>query len=202
MIRTTIVLCVAVAATGCAHKIDPASVSSVNVYTTRDAKIPGKYNLVIDDNIKGLTKEVKMSSYACSAHTYPMSVGNPLAQSIRNATRSAFENAMEMSTGGTPAADISGTVVYRLEDFNPKLSCSTGFWSVNCTATTELGMNILVRDNAGKVVVNTAASASRSADGDAGSMCDKAGNLVGESFVKATKEVLERLLERVSNAKL
>ena len=59
-----------------------------------------------------------------------------------------------------------------------------------------------IRDAAGKVVVNTAASASRTADGDAGSMCDKAGAYVGESFTKATKEVLERLLERISNSKL
>jgi len=177
-------------------------VSSVNIYTTREAKIPGKYNLIIDDNIKGLTKVVKMSSYACSAHTYPMSVGDPLAQSIRNATRSAFEDAMEMSSGGKLAEGIAGTIIYRLEDFNPKLSCSEGFWTINCASTTEIGMSVMVRDNSGKVILNTAASASRSADGEAGSTCDKAGNLVAESFTKATKEVLERLLERVSNSKL
>ncbi|MDD2880445.1 MAG: hypothetical protein PHQ58_08395 [Rhodoferax sp.] len=187
---------------GCAHRIDPASVSSVNVYTTRDAKIPGKYNLIIDDNIKSITKEIKMSSHACSAHTYPMAVGDPLTQSIRNATRSAFEQASEVSNSGAPLADFSGSIFYRLEDFQTRLSCNQSFWAINCTATTEIGMNVVVKDNSGKVLVNTAANSSRSAEGEAGSMCDKAGNLAGESFTKATKEVLERLLERVSNAKL
>lgn len=192
----------AILITGCAHRIEPTAVSSVNVYSTRDAKIQGKYNLVIDDNIKSLSKDVKMSSHACSAHTYPMVVGEALSQSIRNATRSAFDEANETNSTGSVIAGFSGSVIYRLEDFQTRLSCSAGFWTLNCSATTDIGLNVLVKDSTGKVIVNTAANASRSADGEAGSMCDKAGDLVGQSFNKATKDVLERLLERVSNSKL
>lgn len=202
MFRNIFLGSVILALVGCAHRIEATSVSSVNVYTTRDAKIAGNYNLVIDDNIKSLAKDVKMASYACSAHSYPMAVGEVLSQSIRNATRSAFEQANELQSGGTSSPGITGTIIYRLEDFQPKLSCQSGFWTMSCTATTEIGMNVMVRDKDGKVVVNTAANASRTADGEAGSMCDKAGVYVGESFTKATKEVLERLLERISNAKL
>jgi len=202
MFRQIFLAFVVFALVGCAHKIEASSVSSVNVYSTRDAKIPGNYNLVIDDNIKSLTTDVKMSSHACSAHKYPMAVGEPLAQSIRNATRSAFDQASELKSGGTPSPEIAGTIIYRLEDFRARLSCQQGFWSMSCTATTDIGMNVMVRDKEGKVVVNTAANASRTVDGEAGSMCDKAGQHVGESFTKATKEVLERLLERISSSKL
>jgi ABC-type uncharacterized transport system auxiliary subunit len=202
MFRSIFLGSVILALVGCAHKIEANAVSSVNVYTTRDAKIPGNYNLVIDDNIKSLTTDVKMGSQACRAHTYSMSVGEPLAQSIRNATRSAFDQAAEVRSGGSLSPEITGTIIYRLEDFRARLNCQQGFWSINCTATTDVGMNVMVRDKDGKVVVNTAASASRTADGEAGAMCDQAGTYVGDAFTKATKEVLERLLERISSSKL
>lgn len=198
---TAIALLVAFAS-GCAYNVQPSSVSAINVYSPRSDKVPGTYALVIDESLANVRREVRPSSYVCAAHTYPLAIGEALAQSIRGAVRQTVAEVEESRGGTTAGAGRSGTIVFRLDDFQPRLTCSMGFFSGTCTGTAELSISMTVRNPAGAVVLNTAASSSRSADADAGAACGSGGESLSQAFSRATRDVLERLMERLAHSNL
>jgi len=51
----------------------------------------------------------------------------------------------------------------------------------------------------GKVVLNTAVFAERTRDGDAGPYCSGGAEVIAEAIASATREVMERMAERLSN---
>jgi hypothetical protein len=196
-------LCVAFTS-GCAYKAVPMAAPAVNIVTNFDNKVPGKWALVFSEDISQARKEVKPSSFTCSAHTYPIDAGQAFESSLRKTMDAVFESTVEPASSLTIDAmkkgGYAGQVSVRLNEFAPRLSCQTGFWSGTCTSSVEIGFAIEVRNNDGKIVHNSSAGGSKSAEGDAGGACNGGSVVLSDATSRATKDALERVAERLSNA--
>jgi hypothetical protein len=190
-------------AAGCAYNVQPTSTRAVNLYSAYENKVPGTFALVMDDSIRSVNREITPTTYICSAHRFPISVGDSLAVSIKKSLEAVFENIREQ--GSAPPADqltqlgLNGVILVRLDDFSPKVTCHRGFFTGTCTASTDLSFGVTVRGPGG-ILAGTSAAGSKTADGDAGVYCGGGADVVGDSITRATRDALERLTERLSNS--
>ena len=187
---------------GCTHAVKPVSAPAVNIYTSYGDKVPGWWVLVLDDGVD-FQREISPSSYECSAHKYAIGTDGAVASSVRSTFEQVFETVEvrssaptvdEMKNGG-----IKGYAVVRLTDFIPRLTCSSSFWSVNCTARAEINFSVEISTAEGKLL-STTVGGNNSADGSAGGACGKAGEVMSEAMRLGLQDALERMAERVSNA--
>ena len=188
---------------GCAYNVKPVSMPALNIYSSYDEKIPGTWVVVIDDSAKNVVREISASSHVCSAHKYPINVGDTIATSIKRTMDSIFENVIERvnmpSSDELQQIDAEGTVLVKMDTFEPKLRCSMGFWSGSCTASTDIEFGVIVRGQQGKLFA-TSVGDSATTDGDSGGACAGAANVLAESISKSVREALERMGERLSNS--
>ena len=128
----------------------------VNIYSTYDEKIPGTYALVLDESIRNVNREIAPTTHQCRAHRYPIVVGDALAVSIKRTLDSIFESVIESSVvpgnDRSPGREIDGTILVRLDDLSPRVTCSPGFWGATCMASTDISFGISVRNSAGALV--------------------------------------------------
>ncbi len=188
---------------GCAYNVKPISMPALQIYSSYDEKIPGTWVVIIDDSAKNVVREISASSYVCSAHKYPINIGDTIAISIKRTMDSIFENVIERSNMPTSdelqQIDAQGTVLVKMDTFEPRLRCSMGFWSGSCTASTDIEFGVIVRGQQGRLFA-TSVSDSATTDGDSGVACEGAANVLGESISKSVREALERMGERLSNS--
>jgi hypothetical protein len=191
--------------TGCApqtYVTRPDPVSGINIYTSDGAKIQGTWVYVIDDSVTSASRQIKASSHACSLHVYPVNAGESLATSVGNAMKQIFQNAAPRNTLPTINAasieGLDGAVVVKLDEFYPKFNCSIGQFEGYCTASTDLSLTVTLITYPVGTRKYVHASAQRSADGGSGEMCAGVSNIISESVKKTTKDVLERVGEKIS----
>lgn len=188
---------------GCAYNVQTTSVPVVNVQASYDTKIPGKFALVMDESLKDATRQVKPASFVCSAHTFPVAMGNGLSISLQRMFEQIFE---EIQTRPNPPTaetmgreGLRGTIVARLEEFAPRLTCQAGLFSGSCSATGDVAVSLNVRGVAG-TLFSTSATGSKVADGSSGGACEGGAVVLGEAINKSMRDLLERLGERVANS--
>ncbi len=188
---------------GCAYNVKPISMPALQIYSSYDEKIPGTWVVVIDDSAKNVVRDISAASYVCSAHKYPINTGNTIATSIKRTMDSIFENVIERTNMPTSAElqriDAKGTVLVKMDTFEPRLHCSMGFWSGSCTASTDIEFGVIVRGQQGKLFA-TSVGDSATTDGNSGGVCEGAANVLSESISKSVREALERMGERLSNS--
>lgn len=187
---------------GCAHEIAPTTAPAVNVYSSYDSRIPGTWIVVVDSGTR-FHREIKPSTYICSAHSYPFDSGDTIRASVIQTLQSVFDDASERTSHPShdemARQDFAGVILVRLESFQPRLACHQGFWSATCTATTDISLGVEVNGPRGRLL-GTSVGSSKTFDGDAGAACGDAANVFAESYRLALRDALERLAERVSNA--
>jgi hypothetical protein len=187
----------------CAYNVQPVSTKAVNLYSAYEDKIPGNYALIIDNSVRNVNREIAPVSYVCSAHRYPITVGDSLAISVKQTLESVFEHVTEQSTlpsnESLSKLGLNGTILVKLDDFSPRILCTQGFFQGTCTASTDLSFGVTVRA-LDKTLLATAASGSKTADGGAGGACGGGAEVIADSSTRATRDALERLAERLSNS--
>lgn len=196
MNQVKLLLLFATTLTGCSYNVQPVSTKALNIYSAYENKVPGRYALVLDDSIRNVNREIAPVSYVCSAHRYPISVGDSLAVSVKQTLESVFEQVIEQ--GNVPSnetlakLDLAGTVLVKLDDFSPRVLCTQGFFSGTCSASTDISFGVTVRGPNGPLLA-TAASGSKTADGDAGGACGGGATVIGDSITRATRDALGAL---------
>lgn len=201
--RLVAAVVMAVLASGCAYKVTPMSARAVNIYSSHDDKVPGRYGLVIDPSVQQVHRVVTPMSHVCAAHSYPVHMDDALAQSVRHTMEMVFEEVTDLQVAPLSAnygeTGMAGYAVVKLDEFRPRVTCSPGFWSVTCSATTEVIFAVSVRGPGG-LLLSTSAGGSKTVDGSGGQYCDGAAVVLSESIERATRDALERLAERVSSS--
>ena len=204
MLRNLLAAAVVVLSSGCAYHAAPVSAPAVNIVSNFSTKIPGRWALVISDDVAQARREVRATSHACSAHTYPISAGQAFDTSIRRTVEAVFESVVEPQSSLTidalKAGGYAGQLSFRLSEFTPRISCAIGFWSGTCTANVEVGFAAEVRNSKGAIVHNSSTGGSKSSDGNAGGACEGGSAVLADATSRATKDALERMAERLSNA--
>src|SRR5687768_14024000 len=88
---------------GCAYNVPAINIAATNVYSTYDTKVPGTFALVLDDSVTNVSRQVKASGHVCSAHTYPIAIGDSIGVSVRKLMESQFDEVVVRTT--MPSAD-------------------------------------------------------------------------------------------------
>ena len=188
--------------TGCAYNVAPTTAPAVNVYSSYDSKIPGTWVLVVDPSTE-FQREIKPSTYVCSAHKYPFGSGDTIKSSITQTMENVFEEIVMRSAAPTSEEikqnSLAGVVIVRLDSFQPRLACQQGFWSASCSATADMSFGVEINGVDGRLL-GTSVGSSKTHDGDAGGACGDAANVFAEAYRLALKDSLERMAERVANA--
>ena len=198
------VLVAASAVSGCAYQVKPISAPAVNIYTTYDDRIPGRWAVVVADTSM-LDKVIDPSSYECSAHKYPFNAGSTIRTSVEQTMQQVFEEVE--SAVNVPSSDTmmesgnNGYVLVRVSGFQPRLVCNSKFFSMSCTGTSELAMTVDVVGLDGRKLLSTSVGGTATADGNAGGACGQAAEVVAEAYRRSLKETLERMAERISNSR-
>ena len=190
--------------TGCGYKTTVNTVSGINVYSSYEEKIPGRFALVVDSQPELLTKKVKASSFTCSAHNFPVALSNTFESSIYESTKYFFEEVASRVTIPSKEEmskdELSGYILVKATHFEPKVTFIPGFFSGNVSTSADIGFEFSVIDRENKLILSSAVSASRSSDGEAGGACEGGATSLSEAISKAFREALERYAERVSNS--
>jgi hypothetical protein len=188
----------------CAYSVPMTISPAVNVYSGYDDKIPGTVVLVMDDSLRNIHDDIAPTSYFCSAHKFPIIMGTALTASIEETTSALFENVAEENNLPTQrelmGLNARGTVFVRLKRFSAKIRFSQGFWSSSADASSELVLDVTVRDVNNRSLMVTSVGGERSADGDAGSYCKNGANVLSDSISKTIEDTMERYAERISNS--
>jgi hypothetical protein len=202
--RTASILLLVLLAAGCSYKTPVQVAPAINVYSSYDTKIPGSVVLVVDGNLKNISRQLKPSSYECSAHKYPVEIESAFASSLKSTTESIFENVVEMSNYPTveemKANNVKGYIGIKLNRFDPKIRFMMGFWSANAIATSEVAFDIVVKDSENKTLMSTSVGASRTVEGSGGGACGGGAQVLSDAIYQSTKEAMERYAERISNS--
>lgn len=203
MTRTILSLLVIASISGCAYNVPTISVAPTNIYTTYENKIPGNFALIVDDSVTNVSRQVRSSSHVCSAHTFPIVLGDSAASSINRLMESLFDNITTRSTMPTSdemkRGNLKAAVVVKLDSFEPRVTCSMGFWSGSCTASADVSFGLVASGPSGRLAAFSSGG-SKSADGDAGGACEGAARVLGDAISKSMKDALERMGERIANS--
>lgn len=187
---------VSLALVGCGTTYTKATgaITTVNAMTATGDKVKGNWAVVIDDSISNAKRtNFKTSSHVCSAHTLNLDGSIAIRSSLQALSREMFEETTNVRAVPPSAQNY---VLFRLDEFNPRVSCQIGPVEGTCTASTELAVSVTANMEGKRRSFSV--SSQRSTDGSAGRMCDKALDVAEESVRKAAKDVAERVGERLS----
>lgn len=203
----TVFFVIGIFLSGCAPQIylsRPDPVMGINIYTVDGSRIVGNWIYVIDDSVVTASRQIKTSSHACSLHTYQISAGDSLSASISHAMEKIFINAVPRkalpSEQSAQSEGLTGALIIKLDEFYPRINCSMGQFEGYCTASTDLSFSISLIDYTDMTTNSLHASAQRTAEGGSGEWCDGVSNIISESVKRSTKDVLERISEKISVA--
>lgn len=191
-------------ASGCSYKV-PTDVSpAVNIYSSYGDKIPGKFYLVLEDNLSNVHREISPNSNVCSAHDFPITVGSAFTNSVHETVQNIFSEVVLLNTMPTPEYfrqhGGTGVILVGLNRFEPRIRFIQGFWSNAAIANSDLVFEVTVKDQNGNTVLNTTAGGSRTSEGEAGSFCSNGSDLLSQNLHDSTREAMERLAERLANS--
>lgn len=189
--RLPILFVILVGMVGCSYGVTARTVPAGNVYSIHDSKIPGAFTMQIAGMDNCCRKEVRPSGYVCSAHNYPLDGGDALRSSIQNTLSQVFETI-------APSEGQGNVIAVSVNRFDATIRFAPGFWTVQAYSTAEIGLDVKAMRN-GKAVLSTSVFAERSKDGDGGSFCGDGSQVITEAIAAATREVMERMAERLSN---
>lgn len=194
--------------TGCisahSYPVKTQAAPAQNVYSSYQGKIPGRFVAIVDDvSLQGAKRTVKAASQACSLHTYPVDSITAIRDSIQATLLATFEN-IEVVASLPPLSDprfasVNGSVVVRLDTFEPRLSCQMGQLSGMCTASVEVTLGVTVQGKTQRLF-GASIGATSSVDGDSGHLCDNNAELLSRAIRQATRSSMEKMAEQLSNA--
>lgn len=189
--RLPILFVIFIGMVGCSYNVAARTAQAGNIYSIHDSKIPGNFTVQIAGIDNCCRKEVRPSGYICSAHNYPLDAGEALRSSIQSTLSQVFENITSNEGQGN-------VITVSVNRFDATVRFAPGFWSHQAYSTAEIGLDIKAIRN-GKAVLSTSVFAERSRDGDGGAYCGDGSQVIAEAIAASTREVMERMAERLSN---
>jgi hypothetical protein len=188
---------------GCAYNAPIDIAPSYNVYSNYDDKMSGKFALTVDAS--EMTKEIKPDGLGCSAHTFPVDGASAFETSVLK----TFENLVEevvlvdnpLNQASIESQGYRAQLVVKVRDLDVDLKIIQGFWTSEIEADVEITASVeAINGIQGKVL---GATIEGDADGKApaGGFCSGGGEAIGIAMQDAMKETMERLGERLTNAR-
>lgn len=183
----------------CSYNVPTTASPAFDVYSNYRDKIPGSFALYVDAN--SFAREVKPTGQICSANSYPLNANISFKQSVTATIKQLVEQ-VEVVERPLPTADLAakgyrGQIVVRSDEYIAHITFIPGFWTATASSSVDISASLIV-DGADSRFLGTSASASRSTELSSAS-CGDGAQAIADANSKATKELLERLGERLAN---
>lgn len=197
MVRRLLILFVVMLAPACAFQapVEPTVAGAAMVMPSRVSNAP--LLLVMADDATTPTRTVRPTGLACSAHTYPLAIGDALNSSIRRATMAAFPN---MRTGGInePTRPGEARILVRPDSMTTRLMFLPGFWQATASANVEFALNVEATGVSGRetyrgLVIGTG---NEEQPGD----CPGGGPALGAAASTALRRITQDYVSKVINS--
>jgi hypothetical protein len=203
--RTMIIIGFILFLFGCSHTVLSTISPAVNIDSSYGDKMKGPVVLVVEYNLNTANQKVKPSTHICSAHSYPIVVGDDLASSIKATTDAIFEQVVEQPALPTKdqmqERDIQGTIYVRINRFYPAISFSRGVWETHGMASCDIVLDVTVTDSGNKDLLVTTVEGTRMAEGGrVHAFCGGGADILSNAISQGIRETMERYAERVSNS--
>jgi hypothetical protein len=203
--RTMIIIGFILFLFGCSHTVLSTISPAVNIDSSYGDKMKGPVVLVIEYDLNTANQKVKPSTHICSAHSYPIVVGDDLASSIKATTDAIFEQVVEQPALPTKdqmqERDIQGTIYVRINRFYPAISFSRGVWETHGMASCDIVLDVTVTDSGNKdLLVTTVEGTTMAEGGRVRAFCGGGANILSKAISQGIRETMERYAERVSNS--
>jgi hypothetical protein len=203
--RTMIIIGFILFLFGCSHTVLSTISPAVNIDSSYGDKMKGPVVLVIEYDLTAANQKVKPSTHICSAHSYPIVVGDDLASSIKATTDAIFEQVVEQPALPTKdqmqERDIQGTIYVRINRFYPAISFSRGVWETHGMASCDIVLDVTVTDSGNKdLLVTTVEGTTMAEGGRVRAFCGGGANILSKAISQGIRETMERYAERVSNS--
>jgi hypothetical protein len=203
--RTIIIIGFILFLFGCSHTVLSTISPAVNIDSSYGDKMKGPVVLVIEYDLTAANQKVKPSTHICSAHSYPIVVGDDLASSIKATTDAIFEQVVEQPALPTKdqmqERDIQGTIYVRINRFYPAISFSRGVWETHGMASCDIVLDVTVTDSGNKdLLVTTVEGTTMAEGGRVRAFCGGGANILSKAISQGIRETMERYAERVSNS--
>ena len=191
-----------VLAAGCSYKAQPVAISAVNVYQSHDEKIPANVALYIEAD--ALKKIVNPSTHQCSAHQFPLDARDAFKTGTFAAMKQIFSGVQlvqrPLSRTALKQGGYDAMVRVKAETMQVRLKFFSKLFSVEADASAELSASATV-DGAKGRLHGGSASATKSAEGGAGTACKGGANVLAEAVRKSLRDLLGRIAERISSSR-
>lgn len=183
----------------CSYDVPTTASPAFDVYSNYRDKIPGRFALFVDAN--SFAREVKPTGQICSANSYPLNANASFKQSTIQTIKQLVEE-LELVDRPLPIEELKdkayrGQIVVKSDEYIAHITFIPGFWSATASSSVDISASLVVDGTDGRFL-GTSASASRSTELSSAS-CGDGAQAIAEANSKATKELLERLGERLSN---
>ncbi len=203
--RTMIIIGFILFLFGCSHTVLSTISPAVNSYSSYGEKMKGPVALVIEYDLNTANQKVKPSTHICSAHSYPIVVGDDLASSIKATTDAIFEQVVEQSALPTKDQmqdkDIQGTIYVRINRFYPTISFSRGVWETHGMASCDIVLDVIVTDSGNKDLLVTTVGGTKMVEGGrVRAFCGGGANILSNAISQGIRETMERYAESLSNS--
>ena len=186
---------------GCSYSAPAKVAPALDVYSNYDMKLPFSIALFVES--EEMKKDVKVSGFQCSAHSYPIDA----REAFRISTIRTFENIVDgvlvvdkpLSQADIRARGLDAMVIVKVEDFDVDLKVIPGFWTAEMEADSEIAASISADTSEGRAL-GSSVEGSDDARLDAGIACDGGAGAVGRATELAIKKTMDRLGERLTNS--
>jgi hypothetical protein len=178
---------------GCAYNVQVSSQSGAAEVMSTRVRHDQAY-VVFGDTLVTAGKDVK-SGFICSAHNYPMYIGEALQGSISKTLEAAYP---QSGKSGSVPAQVDGLIFkFDLADFEPRVRFERGFWVPTADATVDIAIHTRVSDRSGKELLATTFRGQGHADEDGN--CPVGADALAEAADKAIANAMENFVDKVIN---
>lgn len=180
---------------GCAFQapVAPSMAGAAAVMPSRVSQVP--LVLVIND-LAPASRQVRPGALQCSAHTYPMNLGDALSASLRSTTLAAYPN-LRIASGSEPARPGEARIHVSVDSLDARLRFLPGFWQATASANVEVALSVQVTDSRNRDVYRGVALGTGSEDVAGG--CPDGASALGEAASKALRRLMQDYVSKAIN---
>lgn len=210
MLNKEMLVALAIMLSGCTYDLSPYTIQpATNIYSNYPDRISGRWAVHVDAGemarVFNITKFVGLVP-SCMKNSYPIDARDSFSTSVKYTLQNIMENIeivnSPLNRNDLVARDFDGMVRIKVEDLNIDLIEYEfrRFLYISMIANTEITVGISV-DSAEGRLMKTAVEGNGEHEPDEKYPCIKLGTTaIGKATEDAMREVLERIVEHLSNS--
>jgi hypothetical protein len=199
--KAAVLLCVVLAASGCAYNTETLTTAANDTVTSYSAKVPGKWIVYVEAS--GLNQVVRPSDYQCLAHTYPLDFTAGFPASVRETMPNIVSQAQDSDTPVAGDAAVGqgarGVIFVRGESIQATLRVVPGFWSSSIVSDVTITASVTVDGKNGRLFGKTLEGHGHG-DTSAGVFCSGGAESLQQAADKAQHDLVRNIGEEIGNS--